>query len=169
MNENQLPSNHTFEIQPVRNGRGLVARQAIAPGEHIVELTGRITTVDEVWAYWETDPQRAANCVSYDAEFYIDPDGEAVQFANHSCAPNAGIVREAKNLVLKACEPILPGQEITFDYATLSTADDEWEMKCNCGHASCRGTIGTVASIPDDVYRRYLELGIVPEFVAHTR
>lgn len=38
---------------------------------------------------------------------------------------------------LRAMRDIAAGEELTFDYATGD--DDDWEMECRCGAATCRG------------------------------
>ena len=55
---------------------------------------------------------------------------------NHSCEPNVGIVGQ---IVFRAMRDIMPGEELTFDYATGD--DDDWKMECRCGAADCRGTV----------------------------
>ena len=58
-------------------------------------------------------------------------------FLNHSCEPNVGF---AGNVVLVAMRDVSPGEELVADYALFD--DDDGEMHCQCGAASCRGTIG---------------------------
>lgn len=56
---------------------------------------------------------------------------------NHSCEPNT----EFRSLLeLVAMRDITIGEEITFDYATCTTADFD-AMDCLCDAANCRGKI----------------------------
>lgn len=59
------------------------------------------------------------------------------RFMNHSCEPSVRIVGRE----VRALRPILPGDEITFDYDTT-----EFEMaepfSCRCGTSACRGWVG---------------------------
>ena len=160
-----MPAGGALAISRVRNGRGIVALKAFKKGALICEIDGRIVTADEVWRYWDTDPRLGANCFRYDADRYLDPEGRIGQYANHSCSPNAGIVKRGRRLMLKAIAPIAPGDEVTHDYSTLLGADDVWTMRCNCGAESCRRVVRNVAKLPLATARKYRRLGIVPDFI----
>ena len=135
----------------------------------IVEIQGKLVTADAVWRYWEIDPRRGENCFRYDADHYLDPHGEIGQYANHSCNPNAGIVRKGARLILKALAPIAAGAEITHDYSTLLGADDVWKMRCNCGASNCRRVVENIGKLPAATVRTYRRLGIVPDFILASR
>ncbi len=107
------------------------------------------------------DSERGANLLQTGYRTYVLLEPPAV-FANHSCDPNAGVV-DSRRLV--ALRDIAPGQEIRFDYST--TMDENfWTMRCRCGVPGCRGTIGDFQALPPEVRRRYLDLGVVPRFIA---
>ena len=159
----------TLTVKPVRNGRGIVSAKSFRRGALITEIKGKIVTPDEVWRYWETDPRLGENCFRYDADHYLDPDGEIGQYANHSCDPNAGIVKRGRRLFLKAIAPIATGDEITHDYSTLLATDDVWKMRCNCGTAKCRRVVAHVGKLPAATMRSYRRLGIVPDFILESR
>jgi SET domain-containing protein len=57
-------------------------------------------------------------------------------YMNHSCDPNCWYEGNA----LVARRDILPGEEITYDYCTDTTARD-WGFACSCGAPCCRGTV----------------------------
>ena len=156
-------------VKPVRNGRGIVAARAFRRGALILEIKGKIVTPAEVWRYWETDPRLGENCFRYDPDHYLDPDGEIGQYANHSCAPNAGIVKRGRRLILKAIAPIAAGEEVTHDYSTLLAADDVWKMRCNCGAANCRRMVAHIGRLPAATVRAYRRLGIIPDFILASR
>jgi SET domain-containing protein len=165
----KMPPGKTLAIRPVRNGRGIVALKAFRRGAVICEITGRIVTAEEVWRYWDSEPRLGENCFRYDADRYLDPNGKIGQYANHSCNPNAGIVKKGQRLLLKANAPIAPGDEVTHDYSTLLGADDVWKMRCNCGAPDCRRWVRNVATLPAATLRKYRRLGIVPDFILATR
>jgi len=96
-----------------------VTAKPIRQGATIVEIKGKIVTASEVWRYWKIDSRLAENCFRYDEEHYLDPDGEIGQYANHSCNPNSGIIKNGRRLILKAIASIAAGEEITHDYSTL--------------------------------------------------
>jgi hypothetical protein len=159
----------TLEVRRVRNGRGIVALKPFRRGALICEIRGAIVSGETVWGYWKTDPRRGANCFRYDAEHYLDPEGEIGAFANHACNPNAGIVKRGRRLLFKAIRPIAAGDEITHDYSTLLGADDVWKMKCNCGAPACRKVVRNFRALPPAVLRAYRKLGIIPRFILATR
>lgn len=153
----------------MRNGRGIVALKHFAPGAMICQIRGKIVTSATVWRYWDRDPRRSANCFRYDADHYLDPEGEIGAFANHACNPNAGIVKTPTQLRLRAIRPIAAGEEVLHDYSTLLGADDVWTMKCNCGASVCRRIVCNIAQLPGEVLVNYRRQGIVPEFILETR
>ena len=66
----------------------------------------------------------------------LDEREASMMHLNHSCEPNLGLVGQISYAAMRRIEP---GEELTFDYATGD--DDLWEMACQCGAPSCRGTI----------------------------
>lgn len=155
-------------VQPVRNGQGIVALKPFAPGALVCRIKGLIVTGEAVWRYWDSDPRRGENCFRYDADHYLDPEGEIGAYANHSCNPNAGIFKSGRRLLLQAIRPIAAGDEVTHDYSTLLGADDVWKMQCNCGEAACRKLVGSFSKLPAVTLRRYRELGVIPDFILQT-
>lgn len=155
-------------VQPVRNGLGIVALKAFAPGSVVCQIRGRVVSGETVWAYWDNDPRRGENCFRYDADHYLDPEGEIGAYANHSCNPNAGIVKTGRRLLLRAIRPIASGEEVTHDYSTLLGADDVWKMQCNCGESGCRKVVRSFSRLPALTLRRYRKLGIIPDFIRQT-
>lgn len=159
---------NTLIVGPVRNGRGIVALKAFPQGAAICQIRGKIVTAAAVWRYWDTDPRRGDNCFRYDADHYLDPEGEIGAYANHSCHPNAGLVMAGRRLMLRAIRPIAAGDEVTHDYSTLLGADDVWKMKCNCGEANCRKVVRNIGGLPAGVRARYKSLGVIPGFILET-
>lgn len=155
-------------VKPVRNGRGIVATKRFAAGAVICKISGKIVTPQTVWRYWEADPRRGANCFRYSPERYLDPEGEIGAYANHSCNPNAGIVKHGRQLLLQAIAQIARGEEVTHDYSTWLGADDVWTMRCNCGEPNCRRVVKNMRALPATVATRYQRLGIVPRFIRAT-
>jgi len=155
-------------VRPVRNGRGIVALRAFVSGATVCRIKGKVVTGEAVWRYWDTDPRRGENCFRYDADHYLDPEGEIGAYANHSCNPNAGIVKTGSRLLLQAIQPIAAGDEITHDYSTLLGADDVWSMKCNCGENNCRKVVWSFRRLPAATLRRYRRLGVIPDYIRAT-
>lgn len=163
-----MPSSPPLLVQPVRNGRGLVAGRAFAPGASVLRLRGERVRAEDLWRLWRRDPRRAANCFRLGPEHYLDPEGELGAFANHSCRPNARVVLRRGVLRFVAIGRIARGDEVLHDYSTLLGADDVWTMRCNCGAGACRRTVRSFDRLPAAVLRRYRRLLAIPEFILRT-
>ena len=155
----------SLTVRPVRNGLGIVTLRAFEPGDLLCRIRGRIVSPKTVWGYWKVDSRRGENCFRYDADHYLDPEGEIGAYANHSCNPNARIVRTARGMYLRALKTIAAGREVTHDYSTLLGADDVWTMRCDCGFANCRGIVSNLSTLPPRLLQRYKRLGIIPSFM----
>lgn len=60
-------------------------------------------------------------------------------FLNHSCNPNIGIKGQ---IVFVAMRDIQPGEELTYDYATVESDETiPMNFQCNCGGSNCRKVI----------------------------
>jgi SET domain-containing protein len=133
-------------------GRGLIAVAPIAAGELVAIKGGHIVTTATVRAL----PERLQNSEIQIADgFHLaaldDAEYEPVMlFLNHSCEPNVGF---AGNTVLVAMRDILPGEELTTDYAFFDDHGDT--MVCRCGTPSCRGTVSGRDWQREDLQRNY--------------
>ena len=113
--------NHRIEIRvsPAR-GRGVFAREAIAPGAVIEAAPVIIIPI--------TDCPALDRTIIHDYYFHWDgdPEGEGrgalalglVTLCNHAGRPNARVERNFawETLELIASAPIAPGEEVTIDY-----------------------------------------------------
>jgi hypothetical protein len=85
---------------------------------------------------------------------YIDTQPPGV-FANHSCAPNAGIRNDRDLLALR---DIPTGEEIRYDYST--TMDEKsFTVACRCGPPGCRQVVTDFAELPAGIQEYYLSRG----------
>jgi hypothetical protein len=117
-------------------GFGLFAVELIPKGTIVWTQTDR----DRQFTYEEflqQPPEIQRLCHVYYDRFVLAADDAEVM--NHSCDPNtAGLGDDA----LVAIRDILPGEEVTYDYAT-SEIDPRvfagWE--CRCGAPNCRKVI----------------------------
>jgi len=156
-------------VKKVRNGRGLVATRAFRTGQLITEIEGKIVTAEQVWDYWEVDERRGANCIRYDDDNFLDPEGYIGAFCNHSCNPNTALIKRGRKLILKSIQPIAEGDELTHDYSTYIGKDDVWTMRCNCGEENCRGIVKNFSKLPKATLARYKKIGAIPKFILETR
>lgn len=120
----------------VTGGKAVFAREVIEPGELIGVWSGRIVTADELD---ELPADIRRHTVQVEEGLYLaslSPD-EAPDFINHSCEPNAGLDGQ---VALVALHRILPGEEVTIDYAMCDGSPYD-EFDCACGSALCRGRV----------------------------
>jgi hypothetical protein len=74
----------------------------------------------------------------------------AMIFSNHSCEPNIGVQGQ---IVFVALRQILPGEELTHDWAT--TDDDDYILECRCGAPTCRRIVTGKDWKRPDLQRKY--------------
>jgi hypothetical protein len=138
-------------------GRGVFAKRAIRKGETILAFGGAL--ID----FAETKRRGPRECMAIQVgpDLYIDTQPPGV-FANHSCAPNAGI-RNDRDLV--ALRDIPKGEEIRYDYST--TMDEKsFTMACHCGAPECRQVVTDFTELPGGLQDYYLSRGLVMGFIA---
>jgi uncharacterized protein len=137
-------------------GRGVFAARHLQPGQTILTFAGPVLAASEMLAL---GPDRVYALQVGPAEYmHLLPPG---RYLNHSCDPNAGIVNDR---VLIALRPIVPGEEIRFDYST-AMREDHWTMECRCGEYLCRRVVLDFHHLPPITQNRYLQLGIVQRFI----
>ena len=121
-------------------GLGLVARQRIPRGT----LTWVHDPLDQVLPadfVARLSPLHAHLTVRF---AYRDQRGDYVlpwddtRFMNHSCQHNCALTPFGFEI---AIVDILPGEQLSNDYAMLNLEPDE-RLVCQCGSACCRGVIG---------------------------
>lgn len=137
-------------------GLCVVAKRPISRGQFIYQFTGPVIN------FADTKSKNDEECMSlqFGPDQYLDTDAPG-RFINHSCDPNAGITR---GFDLVAIQDIGLHEEIRFDYSTTMD-EDSYRMECKCGKESCRGEVTDFKLLPAPVQARYLELGIVMEFI----
>ena len=113
-----------------QHGRGVFARQPIAAGEPILLFGGPHRTRAEL----QVDEYH----LQIGDDLYLGSSGEADDYVNHSCDPNAGF---RDGLLLVARRDIAAGEEITWDYSTAIDEADFAGFTCSCGAAGCRGRV----------------------------
>jgi SET domain-containing protein len=119
-------------------GRGLFANAPLVRGE-IVSVKGghlidRATREQNKAVINEGDMQIADDL--FLAPLTHEEFESVMMFLNHSCEPNVGVQGQ---IVFVAMRDVAAGEELTIDYGTID--HDAEPMVCQCGTASCRGTI----------------------------
>lgn len=150
-------------VKKSRNGKGIFAEREFAPGEVLFEVTGRFISGDEDEDISGTDRD---NAFRFDEDSYITPGDSIGAFLNHSCEPNAKVVKKDDRLFVVAADAVHKGAEVLIDYSTITAADDTWEMPCNCGNETCRGVVKSFDKLPAALRAAYQKRGMVPEYIA---
>jgi SET domain-containing protein len=137
-----LELNPRLEIRPSRiEGLGIFALEAFDEGERFLVVLGDAPTVFMSDVEFEKYRQTVD---SFDAVYLGDGihrvslvprNQNPSNFGNHSCDPNTRLDGEHR----KALRRIEVGDELTVDYAEFSPKG--WSMVCNCGSATCSGTV----------------------------
>jgi hypothetical protein len=120
----------------VTGGKAVFAREVIEPDELIGVWSGRIVTADQLD---ELPEEIRRHTVQVEEGLYLASltANDAPDFINHSCEPNAGLDGQ---VAIVALHRILPGEEVTIDYAMCDgSAYDEFD--CACGSHLCRGRV----------------------------
>lgn len=97
-------------------------------------------------------------------DLFLPPYGQLDDFTNHSCEPNCGLRVYPSGFDMIALREIAAGEELTYDYSTHLENPEE-TMVCRCGTGSCRGIVRSFSQLPAAVREKYLDLGIVAEFI----
>ncbi len=135
---------------PAKGGSGVYAREAVQPGEVLVIWGGFVMEGKEFDLLPDLEQRRS---IQVDEDVYFVPVGpdEVPDYVNHSCDPNAGMRGQ---IALEAIRPILPGEEVCFDYA-MSDGSPYDEFTCKCSSPACRGQFtGNDWRIPE-LWERY--------------
>ncbi len=149
-----------LEVREGTDGRGVFAGERIPAGARIARFSGPFLR------YAQTSATTYALQIGPD--LYIGESGGVDDLFNHSCDPNAGVKISGTSAELRAIRDIAPGEEIVFDYSTTLDEGD-FTMPCRCGSPACRGLIGDGRDLPQEVWDRYRERGILADYVVQSR
>jgi hypothetical protein len=142
-----------IELRSCELGRGLFATRKIKEGEVVwydppSVQTATFYKISDV-LNWEEEKRSGMLHFGYQVGVdawegvYTEEDAlkDAAHFMNHSCDPSSWISEEDQDMIL-ARRDILPGEEITYDYATSQTYPWPEELgymqSCLCGSNLCR-------------------------------
>jgi len=106
----------SFRVGRSPTGLGLFAVRPIAKKEYIVTYSGKWISTEEA----QRRERRGKVKYLFEVNRRWTIDGSSRRnlgrYVNHSCRPNAEPVLRKGKIVLVAMTPIVPGDEITFDY-----------------------------------------------------
>ncbi|MBP6855000.1 MAG: SET domain-containing protein [Candidatus Pacebacteria bacterium] len=155
-----------FAIRKTRNGKGVFTRIGFGEGKRLFEVKGRFVTCDEDDDMDETE---RSNAYRFDRDLFISPKDRLADMVNHSCTPNAKVVKDNDKLYVYSISEILKGSEVFIDYSTIIAKDDIWTMKCNCGSDKCRKIVKNFAKLSKKTQDIYKKNKIVPDFILKIR
>lgn len=114
-------------------GRGVFAEHPIEAGEVVAVWGGRI--VDRATAE-AIPPELRRYVVQVEDEQFLAPlePTDAAELVNHCCQPTCGL---SGQIALVALRRLMPGEEITFDYATTDSSAF-LEFPVSCAKTPCR-------------------------------
>ncbi len=149
-------------VKKSRNGYGIFATKDFPPDQPIFEVTGKLVTCDEDEPMNE---EERANTYRLNKNYYISPKGRLGDMLNHSCEPNAKVVKKNGKLYIVSLALTKKGQEVAIDYSTILASDDSWSMRCNCGSVRCRKVVKQFTKLPKALQKAYQQSSIVPPFI----
>lgn len=155
-----------FEVKKTRNGKGVFARANFKKDKKLFEVRGKFVecNVDD-----DMDETERSNAYRFDRNLFISPKNKLADMVNHSCTPNARVVKEKDKLYVCSICDILKDSEIFIDYSTIIARDDIWNMKCNCGVDKCRKKIKRFVDLPKSIQKQYIKDKVVPDFILKIR
>lgn len=151
-----------LEVKAARNGLGVFAMEKIQSGKTIYKVEGKryhYTTLLQIRGTF------LDNCYRISENYYLSPEDKIGAFFNHSCEPNTRVEKRGSILYIVALQDIEPGEEITFDYSSITARDDVWTMKCNCGNKMCRKIIGSYKKLPKELIKKYTGTKVLPGYI----
>jgi SAM-dependent methyltransferase len=135
---------------PEKGRYGVFACEPVQTGELLVMWGGRVVSGED---FRRLSGLEQGSSIQVDEDLYLVPirPDEAPDLVNHSCNPNAGMRGQTG---LEALRPILPGEEVCFDYA-MSDGSPYDEFACKCASTTCRGRVtGNDWQLPE-LWERY--------------
>jgi SET domain len=151
-----------FMITKSRNGKGIFAKKDFRPNIVLFEVRGVFVTGDEDE---EMSEEVRSNTYRYDKNYYISPAGKIGDMLNHSCEPNAKVIKKDKKLFIVSIDALSKGSEVLIDYSTIIAADDTWTMSCNCGAQTCRKVVKQFKKLPKKLQQKYVSERVVPRYI----
>ena len=148
-------------------GKGVVAERAYSKGELIIQPKGRILHSRKI--NWKSKEKYGMNYLQVSPWKYLEPVDPLLRYINHSCNPDMGYKSIKGKPSFIAIKKIKKGQELDFDYST--TMLEEWDedisslRKCTCGSKNCREYIRDFRNLPKKTQKRYISLGVVPDYI----
>lgn len=118
------------------NNIGMYAKELIHKGEIVYIKGGHILSRDELFTTGVINSYLPISDNYYIGALCQEEEAEIKLYNNHSCDPNCGMHGE---ITFVAIRDIMPGEELTVDYAFIDNED--YSFECHCGSPQCRHII----------------------------
>ena len=118
------------------NNIGMYAKELIHKGEIVYIKGGHILSRDELFTTGVINSYLPISDNYYIGALCQEEEAEIKLYNNHSCDPNCGMHGE---ITFVAIRDIMPGEELTVDYAFID--NEEYSFECHCGSPQCRHII----------------------------
>ena len=118
------------------NKKGMFAKELIHKGEIVYVKGGHVITKNELFSSSVINSYLPISDYYFIGALNVQEEEDIKLYNNHSCSPNCGMHGEISFIAI--CD-ILPGEELTIDYAFIDNED--YAFECNCGSPKCRHII----------------------------
>lgn len=146
-----------------KDKQGLFSNKYFSAGETIMRFDCKPVAKNDISEYSKEDQQ---DLLQIGLDLYLDLKDHISYFINHHCQPNCILKIKVNKCFLVAMKNISPGDQIYFDFSTTSNeTEDTFSMDCNCSQFYCRKLISGYSSLPDDIKKKYIELGGIPSYL----
>lgn len=142
--------------------RGVMAERVFEAGERVFIVCGPILQSPTIYSF-QLDESQHIDPRERDGRFGIG------HYVNHSCSPTTGWAEitteeDRKGIQFVALRRLMPGEEVTFDYATTEY-DTAAKNPCRCGSPECRVNLHGFRDLPQELRDRYISMGIIPSYL----
>ena len=132
-------------------GRGLFANQALAPGQVVLRLGGRLVSTAELARLLDESDRYVDTLTILEDVHLVLPSATTLHYGNHSCDPNLWHVGPYEIATRRWIEA---GEELTIDYGPQSGAPG-YSMACACRATQCRAVVTSEDWRRSDLQARY--------------
>lgn len=160
----QMFTYKNLTVKKATNGLGIHTTAEFKAGQTMFRING---TRKHYTTLLERGGTFLDNCFRISENYYLSPEGHIGVYLNHSCEPNAKVVKNGQKLFVYTITHLPKGAEVLIDYSTITASDDIWTMRCNCGAATCRKIIRNFSKLPVGLQQKYKNAHIVPQYIVN--
>jgi hypothetical protein len=132
---------------PANGTRGVFAKSTIRKGEVLFKVEGSVIKYDKAPPY-----QIGFHWLALGKNTWLMPMRQNPWWSlRHSCSPNIGI---KDKVYVVAMRSIHPNEELTID-DSITEADPNWRIICECGKKSCRKVVRSVQYLSPRLFKKY--------------